>query len=212
MFQNFDVFHGIMRGGFTIGVLFLFSTFSIAVIIERLWFFIQSEAPKDFRIKVRQLLMEGDVEGARQLCVRTRGSSPRVVLSALDYQRSHDRSSREENSLRLAMENVILLESLGLERYLGVLGTIGNVAPFVGLFGTVLGIMRAFRDLASAGGMGDPAVVSEGIAEALVATAAGLFVAIPAVIAYNYFLRRSQRMTVEMSALAHDTGEMLCSR
>ena len=81
---------------------------------------------------------------------------------------------------------------LSLERWLGVLGTIGAVAPFIGLFGTVLGVMRAFRDLAAAG-MGNPTIVAAGIAEALVATAAGLAVAIPAVVLYNYFTHRAER-------------------
>ena len=81
---------------------------------------------------------------------------------------------------------------LSLERWLGVLGTIGAVAPFIGLFGTVLGVMRAFRDLAAAG-MGNPTIVAAGIAEALVATAAGLAAAIPAVVLYNYFTHRAER-------------------
>ncbi|MBI5287324.1 MAG: MotA/TolQ/ExbB proton channel family protein, partial [Deltaproteobacteria bacterium] len=98
-----------------------------------------------------------------------------------------------------AMELVARQEVLRMERYLGILGTIGSTAPFVGLFGTVLGIIRAFRDLAEASGAG-PSVVADGIAEALVATAAGLFVAVPAVIAYNYFVRKVHRTTVELEA------------
>jgi biopolymer transport protein ExbB/TolQ len=84
-----------------------------------------------------------------------------------------------------------------LERFLSVLGTLGNIAPFIGLFGTVVGIIKAFRDLAMAGG-GGPSVVAKGIAEALVSTAGGLLVAIPAVIIYNYFIRRAKGITVEM--------------
>jgi biopolymer transport protein ExbB len=79
-----------------------------------------------------------------------------------------------------------------MEKNLLVLGTLGNNAPFIGLFGTVLGIIKAFNDLAIAGTSG-PTVVMRGVSEALVATAAGLFIAIPAVAAYNYFQSRIKK-------------------
>src|SRR5919199_1230759 len=85
----------------------------------------------------------------------------------------------------------------GLKENLGVLATIGATAPFVGLFGTVVGIIHAFDKMATSGG--GIASVSAGIAEALITTAFGLFVAIPAVWAYNYFQNRIDRFTVEMS-------------
>jgi biopolymer transport protein ExbB/TolQ len=88
-------------------------------------------------------------------------------------------------------------ERLGMERNLGVLGTMGNIAPFIGLFGTVVGIIKAFRDLALSGSAG-PTVVAKGIAEALVATAGGLAVAIPAVIIYNYFMRKTKVISSEL--------------
>jgi len=97
-----------------------------------------------------------------------------------------------------------------LERYVGVLGTIGSTAPFVGLYGTVVGIMRAFSSLANAEGAG-PSVVAEGIAEALVATAGGLFVAIPAVIAYNYFVRASTRISVDLESAANEFVAPICA-
>ncbi len=78
---------------------------------------------------------------------------------------------------------------LSLEKRLGILATFGNNAPFIGLFGTVLGVIKAFHDLATSNQFG-VSVVMEGISQALVATALGLFVAIPSVIAYNYFVRK----------------------
>jgi biopolymer transport protein ExbB len=97
------------------------------------------------------------------------------------------------------MEATALEEKMKLERYLSILGTMGNIAPFIGLLGTVVGIIRAFHDLAVSGS-GGPSVVSAGIAEALITTAAGLVVAIPAVIAYNYFLRRVGTIMSEIEA------------
>ena len=100
-------------------------------------------------------------------------------------------------------------ERLRFERYLMILGTMGNNAPFFGLFGTVLGIIKAFHELGQAGNnaAGATAVMS-GISEALVATAMGLLVAIPAVIAYNYFIKKVKEFaanaeTVERIILAH---------
>jgi biopolymer transport protein ExbB len=86
-----------------------------------------------------------------------------------------------------AMASAKSRERLNLEKRLGILGTLGNNAPFIGLFGTVLGIIKAFADLAQNQGSGGAAVVMKGISEALVATAMGLLVAIPAVIAFNVF-------------------------
>lgn len=98
---------------------------------------------------------------------------------------------------RQGMDRTAMITMAELKENLGVLATIGATAPFVGLFGTVIGIIRAFEGLGKAGG--GIASVSAGIAEALITTAGGLFVAIPAVWAYNYFQNRIDRFTVEMS-------------
>jgi biopolymer transport protein TolQ len=111
---------------------------------------------------------------------------------------------RARNVVEDHLRSVLTGEALRLSAHLGIVGTIGNIAPFVGLFGTVLGIIRAFRDIGEVGAAG-PAVVATGISEALVATAAGLFVAITAVIVYNAFvvwqgriLRRAEIVASEL--------------
>jgi biopolymer transport protein ExbB/TolQ len=90
-----------------------------------------------------------------------------------------------------------------LEQYTAIVGTIGNTAVYIGLFGTVLGIIRAFHDI-SAAGAGGMSIVIGGVAEALVCTAAGLFVAIPAVIAYNYFIKRVDHFVNDMELCASE--------
>jgi biopolymer transport protein ExbB/TolQ len=87
------------------------------------------------------------------------------------------------------------------EHRLSALGTIANIAPFVGLFGTVVGVIRAFQAIALKASAG-PSVVANGIAEALISTAAGLFVAIPAVVAYNFFLKRARKLSLELEHIA----------
>lgn len=104
-------------------------------------------------------------------------------------------SDRDE--LRRMLKRYATLESARLERYLNFLATTGSTTPFIGLFGTVWGIMNAFTGIGSAGSA-SLAVVAPGIAEALITTAIGLVAAIPAVIAYNYYLSRANRMIIEM--------------
>ncbi len=95
------------------------------------------------------------------------------------------------------------LESAKLEKYLNFLATTGSTTPFIGLFGTVWGIMNSFRNIGSAGAA-SLAVVAPGIAESLIATAVGLVAAIPAVIAYNYYLSMARRMIIEMEDFSEE--------
>jgi biopolymer transport protein ExbB/TolQ len=104
-----------------------------------------------------------------------------------------------------AISALLTEETKGLrweaEHRLAALGTIANIAPFIGLFGTVIGVIRAFQSIAIQASAG-PSVVAAGIAEALICTAAGLFVAVPAVIAYNYFLKRSRKLGLELERIS----------
>jgi len=103
------------------------------------------------------------------------------------------------NSVERAVEREILIVSAELKRGLGILATTGSTAPFVGLLGTVMGIVNAFTGMAASGGGGSLASVSAGIAEALITTAFGLIVAIPAVWLYNYFTTKIDFLSVEMT-------------
>ncbi|PYP08407.1 MAG: hypothetical protein DMD56_12790, partial [Gemmatimonadetes bacterium] len=103
------------------------------------------------------------------------------------------------NSVERAVEREILIVSAELKRGLGILATTGSTAPFVGLLGTVMGIVNAFTGMAASGGGGSLGAVSAGIAEALITTAFGLIVAIPAVWLYNYFTTKIDFLSVEMT-------------
>ncbi|NTU41770.1 MAG: protein TolQ [Nitrospirales bacterium] len=109
----------------------------------------------------------------------------------------------EQPELKRMLKRYGALESARLERYLNFLATTGSTAPFIGLFGTVWGIMTSFRGIGAAGSA-SLAVVAPGIAEALVATAIGLSAAIPAVVAYNYYLSRANRMIIEMDDFSEE--------
>jgi biopolymer transport protein ExbB len=141
-------------------------------------------------------LSGGDLGGARRALSSARSPESEVVLAGIEH---FDRGS---GAVSAAMAGARSRLRMDLERNLGVLGTLGNNAPFIGLFGTVLGIIKAFADLAhnQSGGI---QVVMTGIAEALVATALGLVVAIPAVIAFNAFQGRIRRILGRVDALAN---------
>ncbi len=152
--------------------------------------------------KILDLLGQGDVSAAREALAREALGKPespecRVGLVGLDH------FARGRNATSEAMAAARTQERLRMERYLGVLGTLGANAPFVGLFGTVLGIIKAFADLAKNQASGGAAVVMVGISEALVATAVGLLVAIPAVVAYNAFQAKVRRSLGRVDAMAH---------
>lgn len=175
------------------------SIVSVAIIVERALYF--RKVSEDFPALMAALtthLFEGDVAGAKALVADSPTAEAHVVRAGLQVWPRGHRAVREALSSALAVQKNVL------ERRLGLLGTLGNNAPFVGLLGTVIGIMLAFEELSRAG---KSAAATEGvmssIAEALVATAIGLLVAIPAVAAFNWFQRRVRSITSNSEALAH---------
>jgi biopolymer transport protein ExbB len=159
------------------------SVLSVAVIFER--YFYLNKLSIDVSSFTRQLsdfLNAKDFEGAVRLCEKSPALESQVALVGLKNR------GRGPEAMEGSMDGFLIGERQKLDKYLVVLGTLGNNAPFIGLFGTVLGIIKAFSDL-SLNTSGGPSVVMAGISEALVATAVGLLVAIPAVIFYNFFNR-----------------------
>jgi biopolymer transport protein ExbB len=183
-------------GTWVLGLLIILSIASVAAMLERARTFYRGRfREEEFIGEMEPLLAAGAWSAAMARGETAPGFEPQVLLAGL-RQVQRGRNAAEE-----AMEAERLRLGQFLEKRLGFLGTLGANAPFIGLFGTVLGIIHAFKDLALTEGGGGPAVMS-GIAEALVATAVGLLVAIPAVMAYNFFhrrlhtiLERSQRLS-----------------
>jgi biopolymer transport protein TolQ len=186
-------------------VMFIMSIYSIWVMVERAITFTQA---KNQSLKLlgalSNLLTKGDYQQAIDVTKKYKQSHLAKVISAglLEFEaaRRDKRLTDPEvpvEAARQGMDRTAMITVAELKENLGVLATIGATAPFVGLFGTVIGIIHAFEKMATSGG--GIASVSAGIAEALITTAFGLFVAIPAVWAYNYFQNRIDRFTVEMS-------------
>lgn len=181
-----------LRSSFTLVILIGCSILSFTYMVERWLFFRRAEVNVDGVLShVKKLIDAGQMPQAQAYCQK----NPAAVAQVIYYGLLH--LSRPRKDIEELLQTKRLEERLKLEHSLGILGTLGNISPFVGLFGTVVGIIKAFQDLALSGS-GGPSVVAAGIAEALVATAGGLLVAIPAVIAYNYFMRRVKTIGVDM--------------
>ena len=168
-------------------VLLFLSLLSIAVVLERAIFYarISTDVPA-LTTRLVNFLNQGDVKKALDEIQAPRSAEIAVIREGLlNYEKGPTVVSE-------LMESMAMKQQQGLDRWLPILGTIGSTAPFIGLLGTVLGIVKAFHDLAF-DTQGGPSVVMAGIAEALVATAVGLVVAIPAVICFNYFKNRQKR-------------------
>lgn len=195
--------------------LALFSVYSLAVIGERWWAFRQTRTASTGLVRrVLDQVGEGKLRQALAASETPKGSHLGAVLAsglrellALESPNPGLHAGPELDRVSLAareaMQRATASEIERLEQRLTSLATLGNISPFVGLFGTVIGIMRSFEAI-SRTGSGGLASVSAGIAEALVATAAGLFVAIPAVIAYNHFVSRVKTHATEMDGAASE--------
>jgi biopolymer transport protein ExbB len=176
----------LIGGDWVLWVLIFSSILSVTVMIERAIYFYRNRTPVErFLAALTERLARDDTSGATALADMTKGAEARIAKDALSHFDQGDLVVEE------VMASRKVAERLRLESYLMILGTMGNNAPFFGLFGTVLGIIKAFHELGQTGGNATGATnVMAGISEALVATAMGLLVAIPAVIAYNYFTKK----------------------
>jgi biopolymer transport protein TolQ len=188
-------------GDWILILLILLSVWSIAVIIER-FFSLRSILVQSRKIseRAKEAIKTNDLKVLDDISKNHESLEGRLLSHALRYYQNKGASLEE------IMNSYVLMEKPGLEKNLGFLATLGSNAAFLGLLGTVLGVVRAFADLA--GSQGNPAVVMQGISEALVATAVGIFVAIPAAAAYNFFQRQVKQIlqnaeSIKQLALAY---------
>ena len=203
-----DLLHYLRLGGITIVVILLASVLSIGIAVERvivLWG-VGGRARELGQLIARHLL-RGEIVAARSAADRS------TTLSADLFRAGFERATKTTGpALDAAVDRERVQLALKLRRGLWVLGTIGATAPFVGLFGTVWGIMRSFRDLGidvESGGSGGSGAVMAGISEALIATAVGIIVAVEAVVLFNMFQARLSRLNLEFKLIAEEFVELL---
>ena len=178
-------------------LLLALSFAAVAVMLERAWFYVQERRPSAALAEALETLHRKGAADALAKLTGLRSMEVAVARACLGH--AADGPAAVEERKAGAVEH----ERARYEKRLAFLGTLGNNAPFIGLFGTVLGIIRAFHDLAGSSIQGTQAVMS-GIAEALVATGVGLIVALPAVATYNLFTRYVERATSATEVLAHE--------
>lgn len=185
-------------------ILFIMSAMSIGVMIDRLIAFNAAKTQsRQFAPAVAGALREGKLDEAIKIADRYKKSHlAKVVVAGLSEFKAHQVSSEISGETieasKRALERAEAIVHAELKRGVSSLATIGSTGPFVGLFGTVVGIVNAFKGIASekAAGLG---AVAGGISEALVTTAIGLFVAIPAVVMFNYFTNKVEAFDIEMN-------------
>ncbi len=202
-------------------ILLIMSMYSIGIMIERWWAYRQAKTQsRAYAPQVAKMLKDGKIGDAIKLSGRKENRYShlaKVLLAGLQefqfQQESGGGSNREDmmEAAHRAIERATAVNLTDLKRGLAGLATIGATAPFVGLFGTVVGIINAFQGMALTGSGGIGAV-SAGISEALVATAFGLFVAVPAVWAYNYFTTKVEGFTVEMDNSASELIDYMAKK
>jgi biopolymer transport protein ExbB len=190
MFEHFDWIHA-MRTSPVMLIILGCSIVTFGFAIERLIFFARRGSRPD-ALLAQALLRARNGQAREAATALATSPHPSGAVAAQVLENAHRPVDVIEEKIQIALSEQRLL----FERNLGVLGTMGNTAPLIGLLGTVWGIMRAFHDLASTGSAG-PSVVAAGIAEALFTTAAGLLVAVPAVMLYNHFTRRTSVLLTE---------------
>jgi biopolymer transport protein ExbB/TolQ len=179
-------------------LLLVWSVAGVAVICERIYALWGALAKSEvFKNRVIEAIEKGDLAKATALCETASDPLGEVFGRGLRvFARTPHKTTEAVNSQRM-------VAIAGFRRYLWALGTVGSSAPFVGLFGTVVGILKAFQSMSQAG-TGGFKVVSQGIAAALVATAAGLLVAIYAIIAYNYFVAKVGAIGVQYKVFCEE--------
>lgn len=207
MFEGKTLWQIFAMGGFSMYVLLLCSIISLGVAIERLLSYRAKGriAAIPFMGQMKADVEQGNIEKALRFCEGNYAPVTAVVRAGLK------KHGHEEKSISAAMEREIMIETVKLEQHTSIIGTIGNIAVYIGLFGTVIGIIRSFHNI-SVLGSGGITVVIGGVAEALITTATGLCVAIPAVVGYNYFIRRVDSFVTDMEYCASQTLDLMTAK
>ena len=203
-----SIWHMITSGGFAMYPLLLCSIAVWVVIFERFWSYRKlGESLRTFHHEAVNILLRGDRSALDGLCHR-HSSLPTARILMAGLERLASRDARLRSRWAEAIERRRLVVNQELRQNFWILGTIGSAAPFIGLFGTVIGILRSFQEMAKTGS-GGFAVVAAGISESLIATAAGIVVAVVAVMFYNAFQTRWAGLALTIKLQTEELAEML---
>ncbi|MEI8346589.1 MAG: MotA/TolQ/ExbB proton channel family protein [Pseudomonadota bacterium] len=196
-----DYFH---QGGFVMYPLLFFSVLIWAVGLQKMWFL--SSFGRQYNKVYENASKALQTRDMQELRWAVKNASP---LISKPHEVLFDETIISKDMLSEKLHRRLMETQIGMKRKLWILGTIGSSAPFVGLFGTVIGIMTSFKDI-GLNGKGGFAVVSAGISESLIATASGIIIAVIAVMFYNYFQTRINNIFVDYKNKVEDLAQLVC--
>ncbi|WP_337865824.1 MotA/TolQ/ExbB proton channel family protein [Ignavibacterium sp.] len=199
-----NLFEIFLKGGFIMWLILATSIVGLAVVIDR--FLVLRKARINvpaFMVRIRGFIKKKDISGAVSYCMEEKSPVANIVRKGLKkYKYGHDR-------VKEAIENAGSQEISKLEKGLTILATVSGIAPLLGFLGTVTGMIQAFMTIQDLAGAANPSDLAGGIWEALITTAFGLIVGIPALAFYNYFLSAVKRLVGEMETVANDVVDVI---
>ncbi|MEJ5261482.1 MAG: MotA/TolQ/ExbB proton channel family protein [Ignavibacterium sp.] len=199
-----NLFEIFLKGGFIMWLILATSVVGLAVVIDR--FLVLRKARINvpaFMVRIRGFIKKKDISGAISYCMEEKSPVANIVRKGLKkYKYGHDR-------VKEAIENAGSQEISKLEKGLTILATVAGIAPLLGFLGTVTGMIQAFMTIQDLAGAANPSDLAGGIWEALITTAFGLIVGIPALAFYNYFLSAVKRLVGEMETVANDVVDVI---
>ena len=189
----------IVKGGIVLWTIMLLSVIALAIVVERHLYFRKIRTDEDqLFIRVKSAISKGHFDEALAICDASPSPFGTLLKTGIDHR---ERTPWERKQV---LKDAAAQEVPRLEKNIGALGTIAHIAPLLGLLGTVTGNIEAFGVLGRFGSVGDPSILAKGISEALITTAAGLIVAIPATILYNMLTSRVNALIVRMENQVND--------
>ena len=205
--EKISVMDLLFKGGFMMIPILLLFIITIYILIERILVINkESKSPKNFTDEIIKRINNNDINGAKLICDDTNNPIARMILKGLNKIES------SLKNIETSIENVGKIEIYNLEKNLSLLATISGAAPMMGFLGTVTGMIQAFISIAQEEGAVSPKLLSSGIYEAMITTAAGLFVGIVAYLAYNYLVSRVEKLIHRMEYSTIEFIETLQSK
>ncbi len=195
--SRFVMFDTLIRGGFMMVPILLGSVLALTIVIERFWVLQRTKVfPEPFLRRLEEMVKEGKVSEALGACRENDSTVARILTAGIEN------SGRPREEIQEALQLAGRRETSVLSRWVGALGAIAALEPLMGLLGTVLGLIEAFREVETLRVVGNPSVVAAGVWQALITTAAGLIIAIPAYAFYRFFRSRVGKLVIEMEQSA----------
>ena len=202
--ETISVLELLLNGGYMMIPIILLWVGAIYIFVERLLVINNSsKTPEGFKDQIRNMVLDGNVDGARMLCAQTDTPVARMIEKGIS------RIGSPLKNIEDSIENTGKIEVYRLEKTMSMLATISGAAPMIGFLGTVTGMIQAFIAIAQEEGAVSPKLLSSGIYEAMVTTAAGLFVGILAYLGYNYLVSRVQKLVHKMEYSSIDFVDLL---